>query len=217
LKHFCGPFIGKTMIWEARKVHKNGSILSVRETARAMLMNGGPVVLIACEDITQQKCAEEDLRRSEAFLGEAQKLTRTGSWAWDSRSQKVLYCSEEMFRIFGLDRGSLLTRNRLRERVHPDDRAMVDEGFARTLREKVNSFDEYRIVLPDGTLKYINSSGHPILDDDGSPMAFVGTAVSRNASAPRTHCERAKQSSATTPKPPPIGFGKPIPTTNLRC
>jgi PAS domain S-box-containing protein len=97
--------------------------------------------------------------------------------AWDSRSQKVLYCSEEMFRVFGLDRQSLPTRKRFRQRVHPDDRAMVDARFERSLREKVDSFDEYRIVLPDGTLKYTNSSGHPVLDDDGNLMAFVGTAV----------------------------------------
>ena len=127
--------------------------------------------------MTQRKRAEEDLRRSEAFLAEAQRLTRTGSWAWDSRSQKVLYCSEEMFRIFGLDRENLPTRKRFRARVHPDDRARVDERFERTLREKVDSFDAYSIVLPDGTLKYINSSGYPVLGDDGNLMAFVGTAV----------------------------------------
>jgi PAS domain S-box-containing protein len=179
----CLEQLGKTLTWEARKVRKDGSMLWVRETARAMLMKGRPVVLTACEDMTQRKRAEEDLRRSEAFLAEAQKLTRTGSWAWDSHNQKVLYCSEEMYRIFGLDRESLPTRKRLRERVHPDDRAMVDERFERTLREKVDSFDDendhppYRIVLPDGTLKYINSSGHPVLDDDGNLMAFVGTAV----------------------------------------
>jgi PAS domain S-box-containing protein len=173
----CLEQLGKPMTWEARKVRKDGSMLWVRETARAMLMMGRPVVLTACEDMTQRKRAEEDLRRSEAFLAEAQRLTRTGSWAWDSRSQKVLYCSEEMFRIFGLDRESLPTRKRFRERVHPDDRAMVDERFERSLREKVDSFDEYRIILPDGTLKYINSSGHPVLDDDGNLMAFVGTAV----------------------------------------
>src|SRR5216684_781987 len=71
----------------------------------------------------QQKLAEEKLQRSEAYLAQAQKLTHTGSWAWDPRTDKVLYCSEEMFRIFGLDpRESLPTRENFRQRIHPEDR-----------------------------------------------------------------------------------------------
>jgi PAS domain S-box-containing protein len=126
----------------------------------------------------QQKLAQENLSRSEAYLAEAQKLTHTGSWVWDARTQKVLYCSEEMFRIFGLDpRQSLPTRKNFRQRVHPEDRDWVDRRFEKSLREKVDSFDEYRVVLPDGTVRHINSSGHPVLDADGEFIGFVGTAV----------------------------------------
>ena len=107
-----------------------------------------------------------------------QKLTHTGSWAWDARTQKVLYCSDEMFRIFGLDpRESLPTRKNFRQRVHPEDRDWVDKRFERSLRERVDSFDEYRVLLPDGTVKHINSSGHPILDEDGELVEFIATAV----------------------------------------
>jgi PAS domain S-box-containing protein len=126
----------------------------------------------------QQKLAQENLSRSEAYLAEAQKLTHTGSWVWDARTQKVLYCSEEMFRIFGLDpRESSPTRKNFRQRVHPEDRDWVDRRFEKSLREKVDSFDEYRVVLPDGTVRHINSSGHPVLDTDGELIGFVGTAV----------------------------------------
>jgi PAS domain S-box-containing protein len=128
-------------------------------------------------DITEQELLTQELERRQAYLAETQRLTHTGSWVWDPRNEKVLYCSEEMFRIFGLDRGSLPTRKRFRQRIHPDDREMVDERFERSLREKLDGFDEYRIILPDGALKYINSIGHPIFDDDGSLIAFVGTAV----------------------------------------
>src|ERR1700738_2263354 len=66
----------------------------------------------------QQKLAQEKLQRSEAYLAEAGKLTHTGSWVWDPRTQKVLYCSEEMFRIFGLGpRESLPTRHSFRKRI----------------------------------------------------------------------------------------------------
>ena len=122
----------------------------------------------------QHKLAQEKLQRSEAYLAEAEKLTHTGSWAWDVRTQKVLYCSDEMFRIFGLDPlESLPTRKNFRQRVHPEDRDWVDKRFERSLRERVDSFDEYRVLLPDGTVKHINSSGHPILDEDGELVEFI--------------------------------------------
>ena len=119
-----------------------------------------------------------DLQRSESYLAETQKLTHTGSWAWDARSQRVLYCSEEMFRIYGLDpQVDLPTRKNFRQRVHPEDRNRTDARFARVVNEKVDSFDEYRVLLPDGTVKHVISSGHPILDGNGELIAFIGTAT----------------------------------------
>jgi PAS domain S-box-containing protein len=161
-----------------RIIRPNGEVRYIRcvgiPNIQANVLKG---FLGTAMDITEQELLTQELERRQAYLAEAQRLTHTGSWAWDARNQKVLYCSEEMFRIFGLDRESLPTRKRLRQRVHPDDREMVDERFERSLRGKLDDFDEYRIVLPDGTLKYINSIGHPVFDDDGSPIAFVGTAV----------------------------------------
>src|SRR6202521_4912195 len=126
----------------------------------------------------QHKLAQEKLQRSEAYLAEAEKLPHTGSWAWDARTQKVLYCSEEMFRIFGLDPvESVPARKNFRQRVHPEDRDWVDKRFEKSLRERVDSFDEYSVLLPDGTVRHINSSGHLVLDEDGELIEFVGTAV----------------------------------------
>jgi PAS domain S-box-containing protein len=126
----------------------------------------------------QHKLAHEKLQRSEAYLAETEKLTHTGSWAWDVRTQKVLYCSDEMFRIFGLDPlESLPTRKNFRQRIHPEDRDWVDKRFERLLRERVDSFDEYRALLPDGTVKHIMSSGHPVFDEDGELIEIIGTAV----------------------------------------
>jgi PAS domain S-box-containing protein len=126
----------------------------------------------------QEKLAEENLKRSEAYLAEAEKLTHTGSWAWDPRAQKVLYCSEEMFRIFGLDpRESLPTRENFRQRIHPEDCDWVKKEFERSLRERVDTFAEYRVLLIDGTVRHINASGHPVIDEHGELIEFVGTAV----------------------------------------
>jgi PAS domain S-box-containing protein len=122
--------------------------------------------------------AEEKLQRTEAYLAQAEKLTHTGTWAWDHRTDQVLFCSEEMFRLFGLDpRGSLPTRNNFRQRVHPEDRDRLDKSFEKSLRDKAESFYEYRVLMPDGTVRHINASGHPVLDEDGELIEYVGTAV----------------------------------------
>jgi PAS domain S-box-containing protein len=119
-----------------------------------------------------------NLQRSERYLAEAQKLTHTGSWAWDPRTEKVLYCSEEMFRIFGLDpRESLPSRDNFRQQIHPEDRDWVKKRFEESLRERDDTFAEYRVLLPDGTVRHINASGHPVLNEDGELIEFVGTAV----------------------------------------
>jgi PAS domain S-box-containing protein len=143
----------------------------------------------------QQKAAQEKLQRSEAYLAEAQKLTHTGGWVWDARSQKVLYCSEEMFRIYGLDPSeSSLTRENFRQRIHPEDRDWVEKRFEKVLREKKDGVAEYRVRLPDGTVRYINASGHPVLDEDGELIEFVGTAVDVTERK-RTELERRRLAS----------------------
>src|SRR6516162_5281504 len=126
----------------------------------------------------ERKRAEEALMRSKDYLAEAQKLTHTGSWAWDPRTEQVLYCSEEMFHIYGLDpRSSLPSRENFRQQIHPEDRDWVKERFEESLRKKIDTSAEYRVLLLDGTVRHISASGHPVLDDDGELIQFVDTAV----------------------------------------
>jgi PAS domain S-box-containing protein len=126
----------------------------------------------------ERKRAEESLMRSKDYLAEAQKLTHTGSWAWDPRTEQVLYCSEEMFHIYGLDpRSSLPSRENFRLQIHPEDREWVKERFEESLRTKIDSYAEYRVLLLDGTVRHISASGHPVLNEDGELIQFVGTAV----------------------------------------
>jgi PAS domain S-box-containing protein len=127
----------------------------------------------------ERKRAEEALMRSKDYLTEAQKLTHTGSWAWDPRTGQVLYCSEEMFQIYGLDpRSSLPSRENFRQQIHPEDRDWVTERFEESLRKKIDTSAEYRVLRLDGTIRHISASGHPVLDeDDGELIEFVDTAV----------------------------------------
>jgi PAS domain S-box-containing protein len=163
--------------YEKEFFRKDGSRVPVL-IGGALFEEGGNEGVAFVLDLTERKRAEQALMRSEAYLAETQQLTHTGSWAWDARSQMVLYCSEEMFRIFGLDpQEHLPTRKNFRQRVHPEDRSRVDESFARVANERVDSFDEYRVVLPDGTVKHVYSSGHPVLDGNGEFIEFIGTAT----------------------------------------
>jgi formate hydrogenlyase transcriptional activator len=128
-------------------------------------------------DIHERKRAEDALLRSEAYLAEAQRLTQTGSFACDISSRKVLYCSEELFRIFGFDPKEGLPTDKFLERIHPEDHDKVLEIYQKAVSQKADYTVDYRVVLPDGTVKYIQSIGHPVLDATGEVVECVGTAV----------------------------------------
>ena len=117
----------------------------------------GAALTLARREARRRRKTTEDLQRSESYLAEAQKLTHTGSWAWDVRNQKVLFCSEEMFRIYGLDPQEPPTREKFRQRIHPDDRDWAAGKMDKALREKVDSFGEYRVVRPDGTIRHVST------------------------------------------------------------
>ena len=128
-------------------------------------------------DIDDRQRAEQALRRSEAYLADAQRLTKTGAWAGD-RTTAPLYWSEEVFRIFGFDpQQGLPTRDQPLQRIHPEDLDKFLQGFHRTINEKVDSDVEYRIVLPDGTVKYLHALAHPVLNANGEIVEVVGSTV----------------------------------------
>ena len=131
-------------------------------------------------DLTERKRAEEALRRSETYLAEAQRLTHTGSWAYDPAADRTIYWSEELFRIFGLDprRSSSPPDDReIFRLVHPEDRERFSDLVAEALRNKADYAADYRIVLPDRTVRHIHTIGRPVLDETGLVIERVGTAV----------------------------------------
>jgi PAS domain S-box-containing protein len=140
-------------------------------------------------DIEERKKAEQALRRSEAYLAEAQRLTHTGSCAIDGRSRETVYWSEEMFRLFGFDpQQGLPMWDRWLQRIHAEDRDKVKLAGDRTFLEKVDCDVEFRIVKPDGEVKQIHGIGHPVLSPDGELVQVVGTMVDISE---RRHGEQA--------------------------
>ena len=129
-------------------------------------------------DIEERKIAEGALKRSEAYLAEAQRLTHTGSCALDGASHEILYWSEEMFRLFGFDAQQGLPKwDEWVQRIHPEDRDKFRMAGDRTFLEKVHCDVEFRVVKPDGTIKHIHAIGHPVLSPSGDLVQVLGTMV----------------------------------------
>jgi PAS domain S-box-containing protein len=129
-------------------------------------------------DIEERKRAEQNLRRSEAYLAEAQRLTQTGSCAIHGTSRETLYWSEEMFRLFGFDSQQGLPKfEQWVQRIHPEDRDKFKLASDRALLKKLDCDVEFRIVKPDGTVRHIHGVSHPALSPDGELLQVVGTMI----------------------------------------
>jgi signal transduction histidine kinase len=129
------------------------------------------------EDITERKNAEEQLRRSEAYLAAGQRLSHTGSWALNVSSGE-LFWSQETFRIFGVDpekdRPSVET---FLQRIHPEDRARIEQGIKEAPTEPSDYAVDYRIVLPDGSTKYIHDVVYPVTNEAGQIIERYGLVM----------------------------------------
>jgi PAS domain S-box-containing protein len=158
----------------------DGTVKYTHNVGHPLLNASGDVVQFVCTmmDVTERKRAEEKLRQSEAYLAEAQKLTHTGSWVWDVAKRRALHISEEWYCIYGFDpEQGMLTWEQREERIHPDDRARQRQAIERAINEKSDYDIEYRILLPDGSIRHLHSVGHPVLDASGNLVQFVGSST----------------------------------------
>jgi PAS domain S-box-containing protein len=133
----------------------------------------------AVTDITERKRADEALRRSEGYLAETERLTRTGSWAWDVATRNGVYWSQENYRLFGFDpKAGIPSDEAFYQRVHPEDRERVRrEVFLKSPHEGSDFDVDFRIILPGGAIKYIRSTGHPVRNISGDLLEYVGTSI----------------------------------------
>jgi PAS domain S-box-containing protein len=126
-------------------------------------------------DLSEPKRAEEALRRSEAYLAQAQSLSRTGSFWWKVSSGELVW-SDEAFRVMGYDRTALPSVELVFNRVHPEDIQMVQDMVSRAAREGTNLDFEHRLLMPDGSVKQV----HVVLEavsSDPANRQFVGTVM----------------------------------------
>src|SRR5262245_12085007 len=172
---FLSGTLGEEVAIEALKIGAKDYVLKER---LSRIVPSVHRALREAQERTERKLAEEALWRSEAYLAEAQKLSHTGSWAFNVATRQIVHWSQEHFHIFGFDpQQGMPSFETLRQRMHPDDQARATALLERAVRESTYYELECRLVLPDGAIRYIHAIGHPVFNASGAPVEFVGTVM----------------------------------------
>jgi len=157
-------------------MRRDGEVFPALVTINPIQINGEAILFVAWQDITEQKQAQESLRRSEAILAETQKLTHSGSWETNIITGENSL-SDEAFRIFGLiPYVEELSAMKFSRMVHPEDWANYKAELRKVINGGTCNFD-IRIMLSNGQLKYINAIGIPMRDDNGIITRLCGAIV----------------------------------------
>jgi len=167
---------GKACDVECRLLLPDDSVKHVRIVAHAAKNESGILEFVgAVMDITAAKRAEETLRRSEVYLAEAQKLSITGSFGWSVLSGEI-YWSEETYNIFQHDRAVKPTLELIFQRIHPDDRARVQQTIDRASEARANLDFEHRLLMPDGSVRHLHVIGRASNTSSGN-VEYVGAVT----------------------------------------
>src|SRR6202051_4191550 len=171
---------GKDFEHEYRLVMPDRGVKHVHVVGHAERDESNEIEFVgAVMDVTAAKQAEEALRRSEGYLADAQRLTGTGSWAWNVATRQGVYWSQENYRLLGFEPEGVIPSNEaFYQRIHPEDRERVRREVFLERPDEGPHFDvEFRIVLPSGAIKYVHSTGHPVRNISGDLLEYVGTSI----------------------------------------
>ena len=124
-------------------------------------------------EIEKRKKIENSLTKSESLFKDAQELAKIGSWELGLMDD-VLIWSDEVFRIFDIDPNTGVSYDTFVERIHPEDRTLVENAYANSIKNHTNYGIEHRLLMPDGTIKYVRELGKTIYDG-GTPIVSMGT------------------------------------------
>jgi PAS domain S-box-containing protein len=165
---------GATAFKMARVVEEHRRAVTALATSQRELRHA--------HDELETRVAERtaELRRSDAYLAEAHRLSHTGTWALKNLNGElaVVHWSEESYRIYGLEpRQGLPTRAWVRSQAHPDDQESLNAEIEEAQRQKRDFQIEFRLLLPDGTVKYVEAIGHHVFSAGGELLEILGTHV----------------------------------------
>jgi PAS domain S-box-containing protein len=131
-------------------------------------------------DVLEITVAERtaELRRSEAYLSEAQRLTHTGTAALDGVTGEVIHSSDEHCRLYGFDpEPGVPSFEEFRQRVHPEDRARWTEALKQAISEAASVEGEFRVVPPGGPLRHLRAIAHPVFTSSGELGELMATVI----------------------------------------
>ncbi len=156
---------------EMTAVRADGSEFPVELAITRIPLEGPPSFTGYLRDITERKRARQELRRSEAFLAEAQHLSRLGSFSWRVPTDEITW-SEQLYRIFQIDRDAQVTFEVIGTRIHPEDLSVFQEHIERSRRDRSDVQLEFRLQMPDGAVKYVHVAAH--IRGDHGQVEYIG-------------------------------------------
>ena len=161
-------------VWGRRQ---DGTEFPAEASIAQLQTKTGVIYTVMLKDVTERQQTQAQLKASKALLSKAEKIAKIGSWEYDSMTNQRRW-SEELFNILGFNRHLPLPDcQEIMSRVHPEDRLMVRETLRRGHREGIPWQFDYRLLMPDGTLKFIASKGEPVLDETGRVIKVLETMM----------------------------------------
>jgi PAS domain S-box-containing protein len=158
---------------EMTAVRADGSEFPVELAISRISLEGPPSFTCYLRDITERKESEKALQRSGAFLAEAQRLSRTGSFSWCVPTGEIIW-SEQVYRIFEVEQGTPVTLEELiGTRVHPEDISLMKDMIARVGAEAEDFEYEHRLLMPDQSVKYLHLVAHATRSRNGQ-LEYIG-------------------------------------------
>jgi PAS domain S-box-containing protein len=161
---------------ESENIRKDSSRVWTESRVRFMpeTEDKAAYLLGVARDITQRKKDVEELRRSQSRLAEAEKIAHLGHWDWNIATNELIW-SDEIFRIFGLTPQQFgATYDAFLKYVHPDDRELVEQAVNESINLKKPYSIDHRVVLPDGTNRFVHEQGEVTFDNQGKPVRMLG-------------------------------------------
>ena len=170
-------YLGFPVTWPDGQIFGTICVLDRKENSYSELYRK---LVLQCRDVLEADLRalsrlSGELTRSEAYLEEAQRLSHAGSFGWRVSTGEIVW-SKESFRIFGYDQSFAVTLDMVLQRAHPEDRALVQTTLDRASRDGKDFDYEYRLLIPDGSIKHVHVVAHAVRDQ-ADRLEFIGAVM----------------------------------------